>query len=118
MLEVHQAPSCIISLRRCSTIADTLQPARQDYDNADVLALGTLVAGGKLSLLCADRGGTLRSFAYVNQHPKTWRGKRLLPLYALLQSPGLVKSVCLVPASLQKVSKVFFEPASAQHHLS
>ena len=54
----------------------------QDYDDVDVLSVGTLVSGPKLGLLCADPAGTLRSFAYVQQHAKTWRGKRLLPLCA------------------------------------
>ena len=48
----------------------------------DVSAAGTIVSGGKLGLACGDAGGTVRFFAYAQNHPLMWRGKRLLPLCA------------------------------------
>ena len=36
--------------------------------------------GRKLHFLAADAGHSLRLFSYEQQHPDTWRGKKLLPL--------------------------------------
>ena len=49
----------------------------------DVSAAELLVNGRKLHFLAADAGRTLRLFSYEQQHPDTWRGKKLLPLCAL-----------------------------------
>ncbi len=54
----------------------------QDYNNADITAAELLVNGRKLHFLAADVGRSLRLFSYEQQHPGTWRGKKLLPLCA------------------------------------
>ena len=43
----------------------------------DVSAAELLVNGRKLHFLAADAGRTLRLFSYEQQHPDTWRGKKL-----------------------------------------
>ncbi|KAK9800221.1 hypothetical protein WJX73_000021 [Symbiochloris irregularis] len=60
-----------------------LVPVSKDYSKVDVSAAGTVVAGGKLGMVCSDAVGTLRMFAYATAHPQMWRGKRLLPLGTL-----------------------------------
>ena len=52
----------------------------QDYNCVDVSVAELLVNGRKLHFLAADAGQTLRLFSYEQQHPDTWRGKKLLPL--------------------------------------
>ena len=59
----------------------------------DVSAAELLVNGRKLHFLAADAGRTLRLFSYEQQHPDTWRGKKLLPLCAL-PSPASLDFHC------------------------
>lgn len=64
----------------------------QDYNNVDVSVADLLVNGRKLHFLAADVGQNLRLFSYEQQHPDTWRGKKLLPLCAL---PSLLPQFCI-----------------------
>ena len=73
----------------------------QDYNSVDVSVAELLVNGRKLHFLAADAGRTLRLFSYEQQHPDTWRGKKLLPLCAL---PVLLPLVCVVVPQVEQLS--------------
>jgi hypothetical protein len=53
----------------------------------DVDAAQFLISGRKLVCLACDSGQSLHLFSYELHHPDTWRGKKLLPLYALAPAP-------------------------------
>lgn len=64
-----------------SWLTDILPHAcMQDYNNVDVTVTELLVNGRKLHFLAGDAGHSLLLFSYEQEHPDTWRGKKLLPL--------------------------------------
>jgi hypothetical protein len=52
----------------------------QEFDKRDIWSCGFLVSGSRLLMIAGDGGASLRLSTYDQEHPETWKGKRLLSL--------------------------------------
>lgn len=57
----------------------------KDFDNCDVLATEFLINGPKLFVLAGDAAANLRLFTYQPDHPLSWAGRRMLPVWVPIQ---------------------------------
>eukprot|EP00884_Botryococcus_braunii_P001193 jgi/Botrbrau1/11074/Bobra.0302s0016.1 len=55
----------------------------REFDNRDIWSCGFLVSGARLMMVAGDGGASVRLFTYDQEHPDSWKGKRLIPLGAM-----------------------------------
>jgi cleavage and polyadenylation specificity factor subunit 1 len=96
--DVHHSVQFI----QCTNEGKQLQYLGKDFSKVEVDAVQFLISKSTLSLVVADKSGTLRMLVYDRRNPESWGGDRLLPC-GLFHIGDTVE--CMTRVQLAQISK-------------